>query len=315
MSAEARTVSELGEAGVIRLVTAHLPPGPPDELWSGDDAAQVGGSIVTTDTMVEGEDFDLAYCDGFDLGWKVLAVNASDVAAMAGRPRHAVATLALPPSTPVELVDGIGRGLAEAAARWDVSVVGGDLSAAPVIVLGLTLIGSPGGRVVTRSGARPGDRICVTGCIGGSWGGLTLLRAGRGHEAPALVERHLRPRARVEEGAMLAEAGATSMIDLSDGFAVDLTRLMNASGTGCVVYPAAVPLDPALVALGDEDFTRDAILGGEDFELLATLPPDAEPPPGVTIVGEVTEEPSLRFGDDDLEELGRNEGWDHLRGR
>lgn len=316
MSTEARTVSELGEAGVIRLVTSHLPAPPPGEIWSGDDAAYVGGSIVTTDTMVEGEDFDLSYCSGFDLGWKALAVNVSDVAAMAGKPRHAVATLALPPSTSVDLVDGIGRGLAEAGARWGVAVVGGDLSAAPVIVLGITLIGDPGERVVTRAGARPGDRICVTGSIGGSWGGLRLLREGRGGDAPALVERHLRPRARVEEAALLRDAGATAMIDVSDGFAIDLTRLMRASGTGCVVHPAAVPLDPALEsAFRDEDVTRGAILGGEDFELLATLPPGSEPPQGVTIVGDVTEETSLRFGDEDLEELGRNEGWDHLRGR
>ena len=300
---------------MIRLVTSHLPAPPAGELWSGDDAAVVGGSVVTTDLMVEGEDFDLSYCSGFDLGWKVVAANVSDVAAMGGRPRYAVGTFALPPSTPVELVDGVGRGLAAAADRWDLAVVGGDLSAAPVVMIGVTLIGQPWGRAVRRDGAQPGDRLCVTGAIGGSWGGLTLLRAGRGDDSPALVGRHLRPQARVEEGRALAEAGATAMIDVSDGFAIDLTRLMRASGTGCVVYPAAVPVDPALAALGEADVLRDAILGGEDFELLATLPPGAEPPAGVTIVGEVTEEPSLRMGEIDLEELGRERGWDHLRGR
>lgn len=315
MSPEARTVSELGEAGIVELVTSYLPGAPQGELWSGDDAALVSGALVTTDTMVEGEDFDLSYCSGFDLGWKATAVNVSDVAAMGGTPSYAVATLALPPSTPIDLVDGIGRGLAAAAQRWGVAVVGGDLSAAPVVVLGITLVGRPGPRAVTRSGAKPGDRICVTGAVGGSWGGLALLRAGRGGESPALVERHLRPRARVEEGRALANAGATAMIDVSDGFAVDLTRLMRSSGTGCSVDPAAVPLDPALAALGEKDLLKGAILGGEDFELLATLPPEAEPPPGVTVVGEVTEGPSLRFGEDDLEELGRSRGWDHLRGR
>ncbi|MDQ4124166.1 MAG: thiamine-phosphate kinase [Actinomycetota bacterium] len=315
MTPEERTVSELGEAGVVELVTSYLPRGPEGELWSGDDAALVAGALVTTDTMVEGEDFDLAYCDGFDLGWKAVAVNASDVAAMAGTPSYAVATLALPPSTPVDLVDGIGRGLAAAAERWGVAVVGGDLSAAPLIVLGITLVGRPGERVVTRSGAKARDRICITGAIGGSWGGLTLLRAGRGDESPGLVERHLRPQARVEEGQVLADLGATAMIDVSDGFAVDLTRLMRASGTGCSVDPDAVPLDPRLDVLGEADLLKGAILGGEDFELLATLPPEAEPPAGVTVVGEVTEGPSLRFGEDDLEELGRSRGWDHLRGR
>jgi thiamine-monophosphate kinase len=319
VSAEARTVSELGEAGVIELVRSFLPRPPANELWSGDDAALVslpeGRALVTTDTLVEGEDFDLSYCTGFDLGWKAVAVNVSDIAAMGGTPSHAVATLALPASTPVDLVEGIGRGLAAAAERWASAVVGGDLSAAPVVSLGITLLGAPGERVVTRGGARPGDRICLTGTIGGSWGGLTLLRAGRGEEAPALVERHLRPQARVAEGTALARLGATAMIDVSDGFAVDLARLMNASGTGCVVDPAAVPVDPALDALDEEDLLKGAILGGEDFELLATLPPGVEPPDGVTVVGEVTGGAALRFGDDDLEELGRNEGWDHLRGR
>lgn len=315
MTPDERTVSELGELGVVDLVTSYLPPPPTGELWSGDDAAVVAGTLVTTDTMVEGEDFDLSYCSGFDLGWKLVAVNASDVAAMAGTPRHAVATLAFRPSTPVELVDGIARGMAEAAGRWGVALVGGDLSAAPLLVASLTMIGEPGPRVVTRDGARPGDRVVVTGTIGGSWGGLKLLRAGRGDEAPALVERHLRPQARVEEGRRLGELGATSMIDVSDGFAVDLTRLMRASRTGCAVDPAAVPLHPALDVLGETDVLKGAILGGEDFELLATLPPGAEAPEGVTIVGEVTKDTALRFGDDDLEELGRSHGWDHLRGR
>lgn len=300
---------------MVELVTSYLPSAPEGELWSGDDAALVAGSIVTTDTMVEGQDFELSYCTGFDLGWKAVAVNVSDVAAMGGTPSYAVGTLALPPSTPVDVVDGIGRGLAAAAREWDVALVGGDLSAAPLVVIGVTLIGAPGDRVVARSGARPGDRICVTGTIGGSWGGLTLLRAGRGDESPALVERHLRPRARAAEGRALAEAGATAMIDVSDGFAIDLARLMRASGTGCQVDAAAVPIDPALDVFGEADLLRSAILGGEDFELLATLPPEAEPPAGVTIVGEVTEDPSLRLGDDDLEEMGRDKGWDHLRGR
>lgn len=326
MTSDARTVSELGEAGLIALVTSYLPRPPANELWAGDDAALIslaaGDTIVTTDTMVEGHDFDLAYCDGFDLGWKVVAANVSDVAAMGGRPTHAVATLALPPSAPVALVDGIGRGLAAAADRWDVAVVGGDVSAAPVVILGVTLLGTAGGgRTVPRSGARPGDLLCVTGSLGGAWAGLQLLRAGRREASPALVERQLRPQARVEEGRALSEAGATAMIDVSDGLAVDLTRLMKASGTGCAVDPAVVPLDPDLGALvetgllGAGELLVGAILGGEDFELLATLPPDAAPPEGVTVVGEVTREPALRLGDDDLEELGRNEGWDHLRGR
>lgn len=321
MSSDARTVSELGEAGLIALATSHLPPAPANELWTGDDAALVtlpaAEALVTTDTMVEGEDFDLAYCEGFDLGWKAVAVNVSDVAAMAGTPLHAVVTLALPPATPVDLVDGIGRGLAAAAGRWGVAVVGGDVSAAPLVTIGITLLGAPGPRTVTRSGARAGDVVCVTGSLGGAWGGLQLLRAGRAEASPELVRRQLRPEARVDDGRRLADAGATAMIDVSDGYAVDLVRVMEASNTGCVIDPSAVPVDPALGAVleSEAELLRSAILGGEDFELLATLPAGADVPEGITVVGEVTEDRSLRLGDDDLRELGRNQGWDHLRGR
>lgn len=307
---------------MIELVASHLPPPPPDELWAGDDAAVVSlagaRTVVTTDSLVEGHDFDLSYCEGFDVGWKALAVNVSDVAAMAGTPTHAVATIMLPPSTPVTLVDGIARGLAAAASRWEVAVVGGDVSAAPVMSLGITLLGVPAtARVLTRSGARPGDLVCMTGSVGGAWGGLELLRSGRREASPVLVERQLRPQARVDEGRRLADAGATAMIDVSDGFAIDVARLMAASGTGCAIDPAAVPIDPGLPVLGLDDaaLLRGAILGGEDFELVATLPSDAAAPPGVTVVGEVTKERSLRLGDLDLEELGREHGWDHLRGR
>ncbi|MDQ3916325.1 MAG: thiamine-phosphate kinase [Actinomycetota bacterium] len=311
----------MGEAGLIALVTAFLPPPPPGELWSGDDAAvvTVGGErvLMTTDTMVEGADFDLAYCEGFDVGWKAVAINVSDVAAMGGRPTHAVATLALPPSTPVAVVEGIGRGLGAAAAEWGVAVVGGDVSSAPAIVVGLTVVGSAV-EPVRRSGAQPGDLICVTGSVGGAWGGLELLRRGLGDRSPRLVERHLRPRARLQEGRRLAELGVTAMIDVSDGLAVDLTRLMKASGTGCRVDPAFVPVDPelgVLVGLGvcrADDLVRSAILGGEDFELIATSSQGGDVP--VTVIGEVTGDRALRFGDDDLEELGR-QGWDHLRDR
>jgi thiamine-monophosphate kinase len=320
MTRDARTVSELGEAGLISLFGSFFPAAPPGELWTGDDAAVItppgAQALLTTDTMVEGVDFDLSYCDGFDIGWKVVAVNVSDVAAMGGRPAHGVATLALPPRTEVPLVEGIARGMAAAAAEWGLALAGGDLSSAPVLVVGMAVLGSAP-MPVPRSGARPGDVLCVTGSVGGSWGGLELLRRGLGDRAPGLVERHLRPRARVDEGRELARFGATAMIDVSDGFAIDVVRLMKASGTGCRIDPALVPVHADLRVLADlgvareGDLLRGAILGGEDFELVATLR-GGDAPPGVTVVGEVTDDGTLRFGEDDLEELGR-QGWDHLR--
>ena len=322
------TVSELGEAGVIALFTAHLPPPPVGEIWSGDDAAFVrtgARTLVTTDLLVEDVDFNMSYCNGYDVGWKAMAVNVSDIAAMGGRPTRAVGALALPTATDAAVVGDIARGLAAAARTWEVDLIGGDVSSARELSIGITLLGEPWGDApVTREGASPGDVLCITGSVGSSWGGLVLLRGGASPDDPAarsLIERHLHPQPRVQESRRLVAAGATAMIDVSDGLAIDLLRLMEASGTGCDVDPRAVPVDPNLAVLrsvdGMEnlDVEEGAILGGEDFELLVTLPPAALDAAGsdVAVIGEVTSG-GCRFGGRDLKEIGRK-GWDHLRGR
>ena len=320
-----KTVSEVGEGGLILDISARLGTPPPEEAWSGDDAAVVGFGgarlLLTTDIVVQGVDFDPAYASGEDVGWKVVAINASDVAAMGGRPLHALVTLALPPSTSRRFVDRLIDGMLDAAERWSIRLVGGDISASGEVSVGIAMTGVPSGSPVLRSGARPGDAICVTGSLGGAAGGLIALR--EGIDAPELARRHLRPEARVEEGVRIARAGAAAMIDLSDGLAVDLARLMEASGTGCEVDVDSIPVDEGLAALGDAAAPLElAILGGEDFELLFTIPEQAldalhaaTTGPGVAItrIGIVTDgEP--RFGGDALSEW-RERGWDHLLNR
>jgi thiamine-monophosphate kinase len=246
------TVSELGERALIERIATRIGGSAEDETWAGDDAAVIvppGKRVLfTTDVMVEDVDFDLAYSSGPDIGWKALAVNVSDIAAMAGHPTHAVVTLSLRPDCEVAFVDGILDGLLEASRRWSVHLVGGDLSGADQIVISLALLGAAAGdRAVHRTGARPGDALCVTGRLGGAAGGLLVLRRnpGRGDDAhDRLVKRHLRPEARVEAGAALAAAGATAMIDLSDGLAVDLGHLCTSSGVGCRIDPQAIPICP-----------------------------------------------------------------------
>ena len=327
-------IGELGESGLIARIKERIGPAPEGETWTGDDAAVIVTSgpreLITTDFIVEDVDFTLATFPPDAIGWKAMAVNASDIAAMGGVPRHAVVSISLRPDLFVEQVDGILDGILAAAEEWEVAGVGGDISGASEVMVSVTLVGSAGpGGIVYRSGASVGEAICVTGCLGGAAGGLIEDRKGyrEAGEPGGLRQRQLYPRARVEEGRRLASAGATAMIDVSDGLAVDLDRLMEASGTGCRVDLDAVPVDPALDALriplgAGFDPLELAVTGGEDFELLFTIDDGAfdevrarvvELGTEVTRLGVVTES-DRRLGDRPLDEW-RDRGWDHLLDR
>ncbi|MBA2272706.1 MAG: thiamine-phosphate kinase [Actinobacteria bacterium] len=327
---ERQKVSNIGEFGLIERFAARIGASPKGETWAGDDAAVLrspGSTLLyTTDLLVEAVDFDMGYASGADIGWKALAVNVSDVAAMGGRPHHAVVGLGLGDDCLVETADGILDGLLAAASRWDVQLVGGDISRASALVLYVALIGVAEAEPVRRSGARPGDAICVTGALGGAAGGLALLRGDAAVEASArrrLVARQLRPEARLEEGRRLAALGATAMIDVSDGLIGDLLHLLDASETGCVVVPEEVPVDPDLIPLREVlDPIEAALTGGEDFELLFTLADDTVPQARaslaelgtpVTRIG-ATQEGSRFLGDRPLS-AAKEVGWDHLRAR
>jgi len=265
-------VSSLGEDGVVALLRDRFVVSP-GAVGIGDDAAVFASPgdhlVMTTDTLMEGVDFALDYFSGMDLGWKAVAVNVSDLAAMGAEPSHAVATLCLPPRTSVGWVTDLIEGLAAAADRWGVELVGGDLSSAEQVSLGLTLVGHTDAAVL-RSGAGVGDAIAVSGALGGSAGGLHQLRRDPSATGP-LVERHRRPHPRLELSRALREVPVGAMIDVSDGLLVDLGRLLAASGRGCEVDPDLVPVDPALHGLGDLDPMQAALFGGEDFELVFTL--------------------------------------------
>jgi thiamine-monophosphate kinase len=257
----------------------------------GDDAAVVsapsGPLLLAADTVVEGVHADLSLTSEADLGWKALAVNLSDIAAMGGRPLHAVVTVVVPAGRSIE---GLYEGLLECSASYGCPVVGGDLSGGPVLVVTVAVTGTvDGGSPVLRSGARPGDGLWVSGPLGASAAGMR----GGGPLAP-----HARPVPRLAEGVAAREAGATAMLDLSDGLALDVRRLAEASGVGVVVED---------VPVADGATFEEALGGGEDYELLAASP---VPLAGWVRIGSCTADPTeRRLGAAPLPEGGWAHRW------
>lgn len=319
---ESATIGELGESAVLARILPRLSPGDAALVGAGDDAAVVaapdGRFVVTTDFLVHGPDFRLAWSTPFDLGWKAAATNLTDIAAMGARPTALVVALAAPPTTPVAVLEGIADGLREglAALAPGAGVVGGDLSASDVLTIAVTAFGDLEGRApVLRSGARIGDLLAHAGPRGDAARGLALLfaegtdaagvpdperAAGARERHPELVGAQLAPRPPVAAGVAAALAGATSMLDVSDGLARDARRIAEASGVG---------LDFDGAALGAD--LRVAFAGAEDHGLLATFPPGTDVPPPFELVGRVVPAPGEVLVD------GRGidaEGWDPYSG-
>jgi thiamine-monophosphate kinase len=277
-------LDRIGEDAIVRLLVGRRPPAAGAVLLGpGDDAAVVrpprgARLLLTADLLAEGVHFRRRWAAPADLGWKLAAVNASDVGAMGGRPLWALLSLALPPGLTAAFATGLRRGLSAAARRFGFALVGGDTCAsAGGIVLSLALAGAAGPRLITRSGARPGDALFVTGHLGASALGLAALeRFGPPAALPralrSCARRHLRPVPPLAFAAALARAGlATAGLDVSDGLARDLGRLCAASGVGAEVDPARLPVRPATAAaarLLGRDAREAALHGGEEYELL-----------------------------------------------
>jgi len=254
------------EFAIIDRIRRMLPGPPAGQTWIGDDAAVVpspaGRLLLSCDAVVAGVHGDLALMGADDLGWKAVSTAVSDIAAMGGTPAQILVTVAAPPDTDL---DALYRGIRDAAAACECAVVGGDLVNAAVLVVSVAVAGSVDGEPVLRSGARPGDAVLVTRPIGASALGLRLLRSGRPGPGAA-VRAYRRPVAEIAAGRAARAAGATAMIDISDGLAADLGHLAEASGVG-------LALDSVPVA--DGATLEDALHGGEDYALAFTAPDPA----------------------------------------
>ncbi len=343
---KAMLVRDVGEFGLIDILaraveddndalTARLSRrGFRIRLSIGDDAAAIsapaGMRTLTTDTMVEGVHFDLAYTTWRDLGWKALAVNLSDAAAMGAEPVCSLVTLGICPDLSVDGLLEMYAGIMEAHSRHGGALLGGDVVKSPVFFVTVALDAAVptqnrAGRLLTRDSARPGDLIAVTGHLGCSAGGLRMMMASLEATMDEDTARHLRdahnrPTPRVAEGVAMAAAGVRTAMDVSDGLVADLRKMCHASGAAAVLDGAHRAADDCLRRAFPGDWLELALSGGEDYELLFTAPPavlesvaraDAVP---IHVVGKIVEgPPDVTVLDADGRELSLADGgWDHF---
>lgn len=323
MTSDPLLVARLGEGELIGRFTPLLPRGRATLVPTGDDAAVVaapdGRFVVSTDVLVENHHFRRGWGTARDVGARAAAQNLADVAAMGAAPTSAVVGLVLPPTTPVAWVEDLARGLADVCAPLGVGVDGGDLSAGEQLVVAVTVHGDLEGRApVLRSGARPGHVLAHAGALGRAAAGLACLEAG---EEDAVVGAFLRPRPPYAAGPAAADAGASAMMDVSDGLLRDAERMARASGVDIVLDPLAdsVPGDLAVLAPVAHRLDRApeawVLTGGEDHGLLAAFPAGAALPAGFRRIGTVREaagDPGVRTAPQDAPHAA-GAGWDHFR--
>jgi thiamine-monophosphate kinase len=289
------TVADLGEFGLIRRVTESRRQPAGTLLGPGDDAAVVaapdGRVVASTDVLVEGVHFRLDWSSPEQVGRKAVAVNLADVAAMGAVPTGVLVGLACSPKTPAAVIDQLAAGLWAEATRAGVGVVGGDVVGGEQLVISISALGDLEGRApVTRGGALPGDILAVCGRLGWAAAGLAVL--GRGFRSPVtVVNAHRVPEPPYAAGPQAALAGATAMIDVSDGLLADLDHVAEASNVAIDVQTNLIEVPQRLVdvssALG-ADPRHWVLTGGEDHALAATFPDPHGIPDGWTTIGTVT---------------------------
>ena len=332
-------VSELGQFGLIDAIAklieksrdnseswSNLLAGIGDDcaVWKGDGANQLG----KVDCQVQGVHFNLDIISWEELGWKALAVNLSDIAATGGVPRYALISLGLPPDTEVEDILSFYKGLLELARLTGTAVVGGNMSGSPVVFADVSVIGktgNPEGKYLSRSSAKPGNLIAVTGYLGTSAAGLEMLTrklSFNGQITATLKQAFVRPQPRLAEGVLLVEKGVQNGMDISDGLLADLGHICQASRVGGVIEVDRLPVrSEARSAFGDRAFEM-ALSGGEDYELLFTAEKEvidavkkaASCP--ITVIGEVVADnpgQTILIDRENKRSLPAKTGWDHFK--
>ena len=334
-------VKEIGEFGLIARLSkmAKQTENKKQAAWQqlivgiGDDAAAyLGGGTVqlaTVDSLVQDVHFSLSYMSWRELGWKSLAVNLSDIAAMGGSPWYALISIGLPGDTKVEDVVALYKGMSAIAGKFGTAIVGGDTVSSPFVFISVTVIGCAIGknnRILRRSAAKAGDKIAVTNYLGASAAGLEMLRKNlkfKPKMAKELKQAHLTPNPRVVEGQLLIEKGVKCGMDISDGLVGDLTHICHESKVGARINIDLIPVSPAVKDCFGTRALELALTGGEDYELLFTASPfvmnkvkKAMQCP-VTVIGEITEGKAGKVNLIDSQGKPfsiKKTGWDHFLG-
>ncbi len=332
-------ISELGQFRLIDLVNEMVNKSRNEEsaswqnliigigddtaAWRCDDTTQ----LAKVDCQVQNVHFSFDYVTWEELGWKALAVNLSDIAAMGGFPRYALVSLGLPPDTEVDDVTDLYRGMLKLAKSSGTAVIGGNMSGSAVVFVDVTVIGSTGdknGSMLLRSSVKPGDKVAVTGYVGTAAAGLDMLRKKMRFDAETtniLRIGFARPVPRLAEGRLLIESGVKAAIDISDGLLADLGHICESSRVGADVYIENVPVHPKVRESFGDKALELALSGGEDYELLFTasreiiekVKQSARCP--VTVIGEIVAAPgkiTLVDGKGNRFSPGKT-GWDHFK--
>lgn len=322
------SVADLGEFGLIAAIESLLPADDSAVVGVGDDAAVLpapdGRVVATTDLLIEGRHFRRDWSSAADVGMKAAAQNFADIAAMGAEPRALLFGLAVPGELSAEWVLDVTRGMVSECERAGATIAGGDVTSADTVMLAITALGNLAGRApVTRAGARPGDTVAICGRLGWSAAGLALLESGRAEGSPGaaslrpeladLIAAHQRPQPEYQAGPEAAAAGASAMIDVSDGLVQDLGHVAAASGVSIDLRSAALPVAPALrlaaAELGD-DWLGWVLTGGEDHALAATFGERMQVPQGWTAIGRVLPGSGVLVDSVAWKSAG---GWDHFR--
>ena len=281
-------VAELGEFGLIDLLAKmasksydkQLTPWQQLIIGIGDDAAAWQGDastqLATVDSFIQDVHFSLDNAPWEELGWKALAINLSDIAAMGGVPRYALVALALPGHTEVDDVTDLYQGMIELAQQFKVAIVGGNIASAPLVAITVTVLGSARSQnqqILTRSAAKPGEKVAVTGYLGAAAAGAEMLTRQLKFDSEATAsfkKAFLHPYPRVAEGQLLVAQGVKTAIDISDGLISDLTHICQASQVSARIEADCVPIQPTVKTKFGDRALELALSGGEDYELLFT---------------------------------------------
>ncbi|MBP3353373.1 MAG: thiamine-phosphate kinase [Bacteroidales bacterium] len=335
-------ISTLGEFGLINHLTKEIKLTNPESILGvGDDAAIINNgslqTLVTTDLLLEGIHFDLTYVPLKHLGYKSAVVNFSDIYAMNGTPKQITVSLGISKRFAVEDIDALYDGIKLACEIYGVDLVGGDTSASMTgLTISITCIGvAEENKITKRNGAKPNDLICVSGDLGAAYMGLQLLerekRVLEGDEELTpkfegreyILERQLKPEARKDIVKALADNGIvpTSMIDVSDGLSSELMHICSQSKTGCRIYEERIPIDYQTAVTAEEmnlNVVTTAMNGGEDYELLFTVPLDRHDDilkiSGISVIGHITTENlgCAMITRDGGEITLKAQGWEHV---